>query len=165
MGCLSKLGQYPSTGPPTYQIIKVPNVNHMNVMKTSLTIFPCVLGSTLHHIRVCPGLSFATKRIGPPCCTLFTLFTCYSLLFILSQNYLSPTILVLAENLTENHLSFPSAPRWVRHSYLSKVLRQIPYTCGSSRSYLGACSEAPPERALITEGFYINTIASPMKCE
>ena len=38
MGCLSKLGQYPSSGPPTYQIIKVPNANHMNVMKTSLTI-------------------------------------------------------------------------------------------------------------------------------
>ena len=31
-----------STGPPTYQIIKVPNANHMNVMKTSLTITPNV---------------------------------------------------------------------------------------------------------------------------
>ena len=69
----------------------------MNVMKTSLTIFPCVLGSALDHIRVWPGLSFATKRIGPPCCTLFTLFTCCSLLFILPQNYLLPTISVLAE--------------------------------------------------------------------
>ena len=66
-------------------------------MKTSLTIFPCVLGSAFPIIRVCPGLSFATKRIGPPCCTLFTLFTCYSLLFILSQNYPLPTISVLAE--------------------------------------------------------------------
>ena len=27
------------------------------------------------------------------------------------------------EYLTENRLSFPSAPRWVRHSYLSKGLR------------------------------------------
>jgi hypothetical protein len=27
-------------------------------------------------------------------------------------------------------LSTPSAPRWVRHSYLSKVLRYTPYTCG-----------------------------------
>ena len=69
----------------------------MSVMKTSLTIFPCVLGSAFLYIRVCPGLSFATKRIGPPCCTLFTLFTCYLLQFILSQNYLSPTISVLAE--------------------------------------------------------------------
>jgi hypothetical protein len=34
-------------------------------------------------------------------------------------------------------LSTPSAPRWVRHSYLSKVLRYTPYTCGSSGSQLG----------------------------
>ena len=95
MGCLSKYGQYPSTGPPTYQIIKVPNANHMNVMKTS---FPFVLGSTFLHIRVCPGLSFATKRIGPPCCALFTFVTCYPLQITLSQDYLLPIISVLAEN-------------------------------------------------------------------
>ena len=53
--------------------------------ETSLTIFPCVLGSALHLIRVCPGLSFATKRIGPPFCTLFTFVTCCSLQIILSQ--------------------------------------------------------------------------------
>ena len=33
------------------------------------------------------------------------------------------------------------------------------------RSHLGAFSGAPPEGALIMEGFYINTIASPMMCE
>ena len=33
------------------------------------------------------------------------------------------------------------------------------------RSHLGAFSGAPPEGALITEGFDINTIASPMMCE
>ena len=70
----------------------------MSVIKTSLTIFPCVLGSAFHHIRVCPGLSFATKRIGPPCCTLFTFVTCCSLQFILSQNYLLPIISVFAKN-------------------------------------------------------------------
>src|SRR4051812_30311807 len=70
----------------------------MNVMKTSLTIFPCVLGSAFPIIRVCPGLSFATKRIGPPCCTLFTFVTCCSLQIILSQNYLLPLISVLEEN-------------------------------------------------------------------
>ena len=98
MGCLFKQEQHLSTGPPTYQIIKVPNANHMNVMKTSLTIFPCVLGSAFLYIRVCPGLSFATKRIGPPCCTLFTFVTCCSLQIILSQNYLLPLISALAEN-------------------------------------------------------------------
>ena len=49
-------------------------------------------------IRVCPGLSFATKRIGPPCCTLFTFVTYCSLQIILSQNYPLPLISVLAEN-------------------------------------------------------------------
>ena len=85
-------------GPPTYQIIKVSNANHISEMKTSLTIFPCVLESAFTYIRVCPGLSFATKRIGPPCCTLFTFVTCCSLQIILSQNYLLPIISVLAEN-------------------------------------------------------------------
>ena len=70
----------------------------MSVMKTSLTIFPCVLGSIFPIIRVCLGLSFATKRIGPPCCTFVRLVTCYPLQITLSQNYLLPLISVLAEN-------------------------------------------------------------------
>ena len=70
----------------------------MNVVKTSLTIFPCVLGSAFPIIRVCSGLSLATKRIGPPCCTLFTFIACYPLQIILSQNYLLPLIPVLGKN-------------------------------------------------------------------
>ena len=70
----------------------------MIVMKPSLTIFPCVLGSAFLYIRVFPGLSFATKRIGPPCCTLFTFIACCPLQITLSQNNLLPIISVLAEN-------------------------------------------------------------------
>ena len=98
MGCLSKEGQHPSTGPPTYQIIKVTNANHMSVMKTSLTIIPMCPRERFSHIRTCLGLYFATKRIGPSCCTLFTSITCYLLQITLSQNYLLPIISVLAEN-------------------------------------------------------------------
>ena len=36
--------------------------------------------------------------------------------------------------LAKNRLSFPSSPRWVQQSYLSKGLQLIPYTCGSSRA-------------------------------
>ena len=68
------------------------------MMKASLTIFPCVLGSAFIYIRVCPGLSFATKRIGTSFCTLFTFVTCYPLRITLSQNYPLPIISVLAEN-------------------------------------------------------------------
>ena len=88
----------PSTGPPTYQIIKVTNVNHMSMMKTSLTIIPMCPRERFPSYKSCPGLSFATKRIGPSCCTLFTFITCYPLPITLSQNYLLPIILVLAEN-------------------------------------------------------------------
>ena len=35
----------------------------------------------------------------------------------------------------------------------------------STRSHLGAFVRAPPEGESTIEGFYINTIASPMKCE
>ena len=98
MGCLFKQEQHPSTGPPTYQIIKVPNANHMNVMKTSLTIIPMCPRESFSHIRTCPGLSFATKRIGPSCCTLFTFITYYPLQITLSQSYQLPIISVLAEN-------------------------------------------------------------------
>ena len=133
------LGQYPSDGPPTYQIIKVPNANHMNVMKTSLTIIP-----------MCPRERFPSYK------KLSRLVLCYKkdwaiLLHLIYFHYLLPitnyliTELSVTDNfsacreyLTENRLSFPSAPHWVRHSYLSKMLKLIPYTCGSSRLFSGA---------------------------
>ena len=46
----------------------------------------------------------------------------------------------------------------------AKNLIPPPQLSVSTRSHLGACSRAPPERAVILEGFYI-IIASPMKCE
>src|SRR3990170_5099973 len=97
--------------------------------------FPCVLENALLTIRDHSSLSFAIKRIGPPCCALF--YYCY---LSLVTNYLAITLLVTdnfstcRKYLAENRLSFPSAPRWVRHSYLSKGLQLIPYTCGSSGS-------------------------------
>ena len=67
-------------------------------MKTSLTIIPMCPRERFPLYRVCPGLSFATKGIGPSFCTLLTFLTCYPLQMILSQNYLLPIISVLAEN-------------------------------------------------------------------
>jgi len=97
VGCLSKLGQYPSSGPPTYQIIKVPNANHMNVMKTSLTIIPNVSSgapfSLLEIVQAYPLIHKGLDHLA----ALYLLYFCCLLLFILSQNYLSPTISVLAE--------------------------------------------------------------------
>ena len=47
----------------------------------------------------------------------------------------------------------------------AKTLFPPPQPSVPVRSHLGAFSSAPPEGPLITEGFYINTIASPMMCE
>ena len=59
-------------------------------------------------------------------------------------------------------LYIPTYPQTIRTG--AKNLIPPPQLSVSTRSHLGACSGAPPERAVITEGFYI-IIASPMSCE
>ena len=88
MGCLSKEGQYPSTGPPTYQIIKVTNANHMSVMKTSLTI-----------ISMCPRERFPLYK------SLSRLVLCYkkdwaTLLHLVYFYYLLPITVYLITKLS-----------------------------------------------------------------
>ena len=111
----------------------------MNVMKTSLTIIPMCprerfpLYKKLSRLVLCYKKDWATL--------LHFIYFCYLLLV---TNYpitkLSVTYYFSAcrEYLAENRLSFPSAPRWVRHSYLLKGLWLIAYTCGSSRLFSGA---------------------------
>ena len=60
-------------------------------------------------------------------------------------------------------LYIPMYPQMIR--YGAKNLIPPPQLSVSARSHLGACSGAPPEGASITNGFYIITIAPPMKCE
>ena len=61
----------------------------------------------------------------------------------------------------------PPMYTYVPPNYQVRCQKPIPLPQPSvpMRSHLGAFSGAPPEGALITEGFYINTIASPMICE
>src|SRR3989337_1178439 len=60
------------------------------------------------------------KRIGLPCCTFVTTIVTYSLQITLLSNYSATyNFSTCRHYLAENHLSFPSAPRGVRHSYLS----------------------------------------------
>ena len=95
----------------------------MSMMKTSLTVIP-----------MCPQERFALYKSSS------RLFLCYkkdwaTLLHLSYFIYLLPvtiyfiTKLSVTDNssacreyLAENRLSFPSAPRWVRHTYLSKGL-------------------------------------------
>ena len=60
-------------------------------------------------------------------------------------------------------LYIPTYPENIRGHHENLITLPQPFV--PVRSHLGAFSRAPPEGALITEGFYINTIASPMMCE
>ena len=60
-------------------------------------------------------------------------------------------------------LYIPTYPQTIRTG--AKNLIPAPQPSVSTRSHLGAFFGAPPEGVSITEGFYINTIASLMKCE
>ena len=96
--------------------------------------FPCTLKKPLLITQDRFGLSFSSKRLGYLAATIVTC----SLQIILLSNYSATyNFSTCRHYLTENYLSFPSAPRWVRHSYLSKGLRFDPYTCGPSRLFSG----------------------------
>jgi hypothetical protein len=92
--------------------------------------------TTLDKTPVCPqehlviisntvGLSFALERIGPLAAIIITIF--YLLVLYLSALSNTPEnsfASIYSDSLikTACQHSTPSAPRWVRHSYLSKVL-------------------------------------------
>ena len=60
-------------------------------------------------------------------------------------------------------LYIPTYPQTIGDG--AKNLIPPPQLSVSTRSHLGACYGAPPEGALITEGFYIIIQAPPMNCE
>ena len=69
----------------------------MSVMKISLTTIPMCPRERFALYKSSSRLVLCYKKDWATFCTLVTLFTCYPLQFILSQNYLLPTISVLAE--------------------------------------------------------------------
>ena len=96
----------------------------MNVIKTSLTIIPNVSSgapsSLLEFIRAYPLLHIGLGHLDALYLLYLLLLVAIYLITKLSVTY---NFSACRENLAENRLSFPSAPRWVRHSYLSKGLR------------------------------------------
>ena len=138
MGCLSKEGQYPSTGPPTYQIIKVTNANHMSVMKTSLTIIPMCPRERFPLYKSLSRLVLCYKKDWAILLHLICFYYCYPLQITLSQNYVLPIISVLEEN-TLLKTAYHFLLLLVGFDTLTyrKELQLIPYTCGSSRLFSG----------------------------
>ena len=116
---LVQVGQHPSTGPPTYQIIKVPNANHMNVMKTSLTIIPTcprerfALYKSSSRLILCYKKDWATLLhlcYKKNWATLLHLcYTCYLLPvtnYLITKLSVTDNFSACREYLTENRFSF-----------------------------------------------------------
>ena len=105
----------------------------MSMKKTSLTIIPMCPRERFHLYNSLSRLVLCYKRDWA---TLLDLvYFCYLLPFtnyLITQLSVTDNFSACGEYLAENRLSFPSAPRWVQQSYLSKRLQLIMYTCGSS---------------------------------
>ena len=110
--------KYRSTHISNYQSTERESYEHD---ETSLTIIPNVssgaLSSLLEFVQAYPLLH---KGLGH----LAALYLLYLLLlvtiYLMTKLSITYYFSACRENLTENRLSFPSAPRWVRHSYLLK---------------------------------------------
>src|ERR671919_223104 len=79
---------------------------------------------------------------------LHFIYFCYLLLvtnYLITKLSVTTYFSTCREYLAENRLSFPSAPRWVRHSYLSKDYDRFPILVGHQDSFLAPLpgSEAP----------------------
>jgi len=94
------------------------------MMKTSLTIIPMcprerfALYKSSSRLVLCYKKDWATL--------LHLSYFCYLLPvtnYLITKLSVTDNFSACREYLAENRLSFPSAPRWVRHSYLSKGLR------------------------------------------
>ena len=111
----------------------------MSMMKTNLTTIPMCPRERFDLYKSSSRLVFCYKKDWA---TLLHLsYFCYLLpitIYLITKLSVTDNFSACRECLAQNHLSFPSAPYWVRHSYLSKGLRLIPYTCGSSRLFSGA---------------------------
>ena len=130
------LGQYPSAGPPTYQIIKVLNVNLMNVMKTSLTIIPNVSSgapsSLLEFVQAYPLLHKGLGHLAT-LYLLYLLFACYYLSYhktiyhlkfqcLQRKPYRKPLIISFCSSLGSTHLLIERTTIDPLHLWVIKTL-------------------------------------------
>jgi hypothetical protein len=98
--------------------------NHMSMIKTSLTIIPMCPWERFPSYKSLSRLVLYYKKDWV--ILLHFIYFCYLLLvtnYPITKLSVTYNFSACREHLTENCLSFLSAPRWVRHSYLLRVLR------------------------------------------
>ena len=93
----------------------------MSMMKTNLTVIPMcprehfALYKSSSRLVLCYKKDWATLLHLSYFCYLFPVTN-----YLITQLSVTDNFSAYREYLVENRLSFPSAPRWVRHSYLLK---------------------------------------------
>jgi hypothetical protein len=98
-----------------------------------LTETPVCPRERLVIISYTTGLSFALERIGPLAAIIITVFYLLALyLLALANTPKNPFASIYSESLIKTTCQYLLLLVGFRHSYLSKVLRYTPYTCGSS---------------------------------
>ena len=119
--CPRTVPKHRSTHISNYQSTERESYEHD---ETSLTIIPMcprerfLLYKSLSRLVLCYKKDWATL--------LHFIYFCYLLLvtnYLITKLSVTYNCSACREYLAENRLSFPSAPRWFRHSYLSKGLR------------------------------------------
>ena len=96
----------------------------MNVMKTSLTIIPNVSsGAPSLLLEIVQAYPLLHKGLGHLAALYLLSLLVTRSIYLITKLYGIYNFSACRENLTENRLSFASAPCWVRHSYLSIGLR------------------------------------------
>ena len=124
------------------QAIKVPNANHMNVMKTILTIIPMCHRECFPSYKSLSRLVICYKKDWA--ILLHLIYFCYLLPvtnYLITKLSVTNNFSACREYLAENRLSFTSAPHWVRHSYISKVSLIFLHMKHSIKPYLKDISE------------------------
>ena len=118
----------------------------MNVMKTSFTIIPMCPRErfpsykSLSRLVLCYKKDWATLLHLDYFCYLLPVMNYLIIKLSITDNFSA-----CREYLAENRLSFPSDPRWVRHSSYRKDYDRSPILVGHQDSFLAPLlgSEAP----------------------
>ena len=105
--------------------------------ETSLTIIPMCPRERFSHYKNLSRIVLCYKKDWA---TFMHLIYFHCLLpvtnYLITKLSVTYNLSACREYLTKNHLSFPSAPRWVRHSYLSKDYDRSPILVGHQDSFL-----------------------------
>ena len=116
----------------TFRLLRFTSLHHHLLLLLSVLAVITLLKTVYQSLLLLVGFYTLSLHDALPICTVST--TCYFSLVtfhLATPSLVTATFSACSYYLAKNRLSEPSSPRWVRHSYLSKGLRLIPYTCGS----------------------------------